>query len=183
MPEPDPQTLRARNELPPSRIEVQISNTQGILPLEGDRISGLVKAVLEGEGIVAAQISIALVDDATIRRINKRHLDHDWATDVISFRLSDPEDPELTGELVVSAEMALQTAHELGVDPRSELALYVVHGLLHLCGYEDGSESEIQLMRRREDEVLSRESFTNPFSLFERRQTHREGREQSPCSN
>jgi len=140
-------------------------------------------SVLEGEGILNAQISIALVDDSTIRRINKRHLDHDWATDVISFLLSNPEDKELTGELVVSAEMAFETAHELGVDPASELALYVVHGLLHLCGYGDSSESEIRRMRRREDEVLLREGFTNPFSLVERRQAHREGREPSPCSN
>jgi probable rRNA maturation factor len=182
MTEPDRPVARIPAEPHCSTVSVQISNTQAILAPDGDSLTALVGSVLRGEGVGQAQISLALVDDQSIRRINKRHLDHDWATDVISFLLSDPDDPELIGELVVSAEMASATAEELGADPASELALYIVHGLLHLCGYEDGSESEIRRMRKREDEVLLREGFTNTFSLFERRRAQCEGREQTPCS-
>ena len=63
---------------------------------------------------------------------------------MISFVLSGPEDPELAGELVISAEMALATAREIGADPLAELSLYTVHGLLHLCGYDDLTEADVR---------------------------------------
>ena len=75
----------------------------------------------------------------------------------------------LAGELVVSAEMAAATAAEIGVDPRDELALYVVHGLLHLCGYDDLSEAGAAAMRRREDELLKACGRSNPFDRAGRR--------------
>jgi hypothetical protein len=82
---------------------------------------------------------------------------------VISFPLSTSDEPVLSGELIVSAEMAVAAAAAFGALPRDELALYIVHGLLHLCGYEDASESDAALMRRREDEILSGCGFSNPF--------------------
>ena len=117
------------------------------------------------EGFESASISIALVDDRTIHAINRRHLSHDWSTDVITFVLSDPGESPLAGELVVSAEMAAATARALGVDPRAELALYVVHGLLHLCGLDDQSPEDASMMRRREGEILSLEGLINTFPL------------------
>jgi probable rRNA maturation factor len=135
-------------------IEVEISDTQGHLRVEPEELTGLVRTVLTAEGRRRASISIALVDHATIHAINRSHLGHDWPTDVISFPLSEPSEPELAGELVVSAEMAAAVAAQIGVEPRDELALYVVHGLLHLCGYDDTSEPKAAAMRRRERELL-----------------------------
>jgi probable rRNA maturation factor len=136
------------------RIDVEISDTQGHLTVDRSALSALVRTVLSAEKRESASISIALVDNATIHTINRTHLDHDWPTDVISFPLSDPDDPVLAGELVVSAEMASASALERDVDPAVELALYVVHGLLHLCGYDDQSEGDVLLMRHREHELL-----------------------------
>jgi probable rRNA maturation factor len=146
-------------------IEVEISDTQSHLVVDREFLDGLVRRVLAGQGVGRASISIALVDDATIRAINRRHLAHDWPTDVISFGLSDPEDPTLAGELVVSAEMAASTALEVGADPRNELALYVVHGLLHLCGLDDQSPEDAERMRRNEGEILAAEGLINTFPL------------------
>jgi probable rRNA maturation factor len=146
-------------------IEVEISDTQGHLRVALEELADLVRTVLRAEGRPRASISIALVDQAAIHAINRSHLGHDWPTDVISFPLSEPTDPMLAGELVVSAEMAASTAAEIGVDPRDELALYVVHGLLHLCGYDDLSESEAEAMRRRENEWLTACGRLNPFDL------------------
>jgi probable rRNA maturation factor len=154
-------------------IEVEISDTQAHLHVAPEELTGLVRTVLTAEGRRRASISIALVDQAAIHAINRSHLGHDWPTDVISFPLSDPADPMLAGELVVSAEMAAATAAEIGVDPRDELALYVVHGLLHLCGYDDLSETEAAAMRRREDELLTACGRPNPFDLARDSRTRR----------
>ena len=61
----------------------------------------------------------------------------------------------LSGELVISTEMAVATARELGGDPRDELALYIVHGLLHLCGYDDSTEEQSAAMNYRQSEILN----------------------------
>jgi probable rRNA maturation factor len=136
-------------------IEVEISNTQSHLRLEPGGLDRLVRLVLAAQGHSRASLSIAVVDNATIHTINQVHLGHDWPTDVITFPLADPEETVLTGELVVSAEMACTAARELGVEPADELALYVVHGLLHLCGFDDHDDSERRRMRQREHELLS----------------------------
>jgi probable rRNA maturation factor len=157
---------RADNQA--ASITVEICDTQGFLQVNADQLSLLVRRVLVDEGISSASISLALVDNALIHRINRQHLGHDWPTDVISFVLSDPDEPELAGELVISAEMALATAREIGADPLEELSLYTVHGLLHLCGYDDLTEADSHRMRARENLALRRLRLTNTFPLAER---------------
>ena len=146
-------------------IEVEISDTQGHLRTDPSELINLARHVLMREGRRNASISIALVDEASIHSLNRLHLQHDWPTDVISFTLSNPDDNALAGELVVSAEMAVATAVEDGVAPRDELALYVVHGLLHLCGYDDSAESDAAVMRQREDEILTELGYANPWGV------------------
>jgi probable rRNA maturation factor len=141
---------------PQGGIFVEISNTQGFLDVHVASLTRLVGGVLRDEEIEHAQISVALVDNATIRRINHEHLAHDWPTDVISFMLSSPGEPELVGELIVSTEMAAATAAEVNAEPAAELALYVVHGLLHLCGHDDLTEPDVLEMRARESMHLDR---------------------------
>ena len=149
-------------------IEVEISDTQDHLRVDREELAGLVRRVLDREGHRRGSISIALVDQATIHALNRTHLGHDWPTDVITFPFSNPDDPILTGELVVSAELALTTAREIGVEPSQELALYIVHGLLHLCGYDDTREPDAGRMRRREEEVLADLGIPNPLNRVRR---------------
>ena len=149
-----------------SAVAVEISDTQGHLAVDPADLIGLVRRTLAREGVVRASISVALLDDAAIRAINLRHLDHDWPTDVISFRLSEPGE-DLAGELAVSAETAATTARGAGIDPRAELALYLVHGLLHLCGYDDRAADDVAAIRRREAEILAAEGLTYTFPTAE----------------
>jgi probable rRNA maturation factor len=152
----------------PAPVEVEVSDTQGHLAVDPEAVKALVRRVLEWEDLrVPATISVALVDDRTIHAVNRRHLGHDCPTDVISFLLTDPDEPVLAGELVVSAERAATVARRAGVDPWAELALYVVHGLLHLCGYDDLAAPDVDAMRRREGEILAREGLTNTFPLVD----------------
>ena len=134
-------------------IEIQISDTQGHLKINQATIARIAENVLVAENRQTASISIAFVDNDTIHRLNRLHLGHDWSTDVITFPLSDPDDQELSGELVISTEMAVATAREMGHDPLDELALYIVHGLLHLCGYDDSNEEQSAAMTRRQTEI------------------------------
>jgi probable rRNA maturation factor len=150
-------------------IEIEISDTQGHLRVVPEDLTALARSVLVAEGRRFASISIALVDQAAIHAINLEHLGHDWPTDVISFNLSEPGESALAGEVVVSAEMAAVTAGNLGVEPDDELALYVVHGLLHICGYDDQSETDAAAMRRREDELLRTVGRSSPYDRGARR--------------
>jgi probable rRNA maturation factor len=135
-------------------IEIEVSDTQAHMKVNRTDVMQLVREVLLAENRASASISIALVDNGTIHRLNRLHLGHDWPTDVITFPLSGPDEPALSGELVVSTEMAVATAHEVGCEPARELALYLVHGLLHLCGYDDSSEADSAAMKRRQAQLL-----------------------------
>ena len=114
----------------------------------------IVRAVLQEQGVSEAEISLAFVDNAAIHQLNKRYLGHDEPTDVLSFPMSDPGSKRLTGELVIGAEVAQIEAKSRGHDVQAELTLYVIHGLLHLCGYDDKSPSDAQKMRERERHYL-----------------------------
>jgi probable rRNA maturation factor len=135
-------------------IEIEVSDTQAHMKVDRADVMRLVCDVLLAENRLDASISIALVDNDTIHKLNRLHLRHDWPTDVITFPLSGAVDPALAGELVVSAEMAVTTAREMRTEPRRELALYLVHGLLHLCGYDDSNECAAAAMNRRQSELL-----------------------------
>jgi probable rRNA maturation factor len=133
---------------------ISIASPQESVPIDRGRMRETVRAVLAGEGVADAEISLAFVDDATIHRLNMRYLQHDEPTDVLSFPLSEPNASRLSGELVIGAEVALAQATARGHDVQAELALYVIHGLLHLCGHDDHEEAEAAAMRERERHYL-----------------------------
>jgi probable rRNA maturation factor len=151
-------------------VTIEISDTQRSMTIERDVLSRLASSVLAQEKRDHASVSIALVDNATIHALNRKFLGHDWPTDVISFPLSAADDPVLCGELVISTEMALAQARDVQAEPRDELALYLVHGLLHLCGYDDTTEARAQAMRRREAEVLAAAGYSDPYGSRDRLQ-------------
>ena len=134
--------------------KIAIATPQEVVAVDRKRVREVVRAVLDGEGVADAEISLAFVDNPTIHTLNKRYLDHDEPTDVLSFPLSEPGAKRLAGELVIGAEVALAQARERGHDVQQELALYVIHGLLHLCGYDDKSDEGAREMRQRERHYL-----------------------------
>jgi len=129
---------------------ISIASPQELVPIDRGQMREIVRAVLCEEGISEAEISLAFVDNPAIHQLNKRYLGHDEPTDVLSFPMSDPGSKRLTGELVIGAELAKIEAESRGHDVQAELALYVIHGLLHLCGYDDKSPSDAQKIRERE---------------------------------
>jgi probable rRNA maturation factor len=96
-----------------------------------------------------------------MHELNRRHLDHDYPTDVLSFTLED-DGKHLEGEVVISADTAEVEAAERGWTAAGEQLLYVVHGILHLVGYRDKSPAEIEEMRAAEEMYLRRFGFKQP---------------------
>jgi probable rRNA maturation factor len=135
--------------------KISIASPQEIIVIDRGKMREVARAVLEGEGIADYEISLAFVDNPTIHRLNKRYLDHDEPTDVLSFPLSDPSARKLAGELVIGVEVAQQQATERGHSVEAELTLYVIHGLLHLCGHDDKSDVAAAKMRERERYYLA----------------------------
>src|SRR5713226_5476751 len=136
--------------------KISIHSPPEIVPLDRGRLRDIARAVLDGEGIADYEISIACVDNPTIHRLNKQYLDHDEPTDVLSFPYSAANSKKLEGELIVGAEVAAEQAAERGHDVQAELALYVIHGLLHLCGHDDKSAAAEKTMRERERHYLQK---------------------------
>ena len=137
-------------------MRISIASPQETVPIDRSLMRNAARLVLEGEGIAEAEISLAFVDNSTIHQLNKRYLQHDEPTDVLSFPLSEPNGKKLMGELVIGAEVANAEAMAHGHDVRAELALYVIHGLLHLCGYNDKTAAGATEMRERERHYLSK---------------------------
>ncbi len=85
--------------------------------------------------------------------LNKKYLKHHYTTDILTFNLSDNKN-KLVGEIIISTDEALKNAKIYKTLPRQEIILYVVHGILHLLGYDDHSPSDIKKMRAKEQELL-----------------------------
>ena len=132
-------------------IHISISNPCETVKAVKPLMRTTAETVLKAEHFVAAKISLAFIDDVTSDRVNRQFLGHEGPTDVITFPLGNKP---LQGELVIGAEVADRVAAERGHDVQHELALYVIHGILHLCGYDDKESSPLRLMRQREAHYL-----------------------------
>jgi len=151
-----------------------LANEQSAIALRKRRLGDALRVALEDERVATCDLSIAVVTDERIHEINRQFLNHDFPTDVITFELNPAirvpgirRRPtgmpirrgaalQIEGEIVVSAETARRCAPEFGWTPHEELMLYLVHGVLHLCGYDDLDSREEKVMRRRESEILAK---------------------------
>jgi probable rRNA maturation factor len=131
------------------QIEVTVISQHPSAPVDESLLAAAVRSVLSGEGVHRATINVAVIDDAEIQRLNRQFLAHDHATDVLSF-LMEAGDDGMEGEIAVSAETATRQAARFGWQSADELLLYVIHGALHLAGFEDGTPQERAEMRGRE---------------------------------
>ncbi len=142
----------------PSQIVIEIADEQTHLPLDRRLLRRAVRTVLRDAGVRKARISVAVVDDETIARLNWRYLRHRGPADVLSFLLE--QTVGLEGEVIVAAQTALRAAPQYGWPPHDELLLYVIHGMLHLVGHDDASPALRAEMQERETHILQRLGIT-----------------------
>ncbi len=143
--------------------KLEIINLQKFHRVNKNKIKELVQGVLKAEA-ADAEINVVLVDNKKIKEMNNAFLGHNYATDVLSFAYETEEKQEnnVTGEIVISVEMAARLARrqERAVD--GELALYLTHGLLHLLGYNDKKKADAKKMHQREQVLLTDLGYNVP---------------------
>ena len=135
-------------------IDISINNDHGLAITEST-LTGIVHEILSDHQVTHGEISLAIIDDATMHELNRTYLNHDYPTDVLSFVL-ETDEHLLEGEVIISADTATRRAAEFGWSTVSELLLYLIHGCLHLVGYDDDNEEQRQRMRERELDYLNR---------------------------
>ena len=111
------------------------------------------KLVAESEIRRIGQISIIFCSDNYILDVNQQYLQHDYFTDIITFDYCEGE--KLSGDLFISVDTVMENSIEYGTDFNDELNRVIVHGVLHLIGYDDHCEEDITMMRKKEDYYLS----------------------------
>lgn len=118
-------------------------------------ISQAARRALSAEAKDAGRLEIAVVGDTEMRRQHRQWMGDPTVTDVLTFDMrDDDDDTEIDGQILVGGRVARRRAKKLGIEWQRELLLYVVHGCLHLCGYDDYRPSDSKRMHRREDEIL-----------------------------
>jgi probable rRNA maturation factor len=128
------------------QFAVSVVNRQSRNVVNEIELVAAVQSVLNESEFSSANVSVAVVDDDTIHELNRRHLDHDWPTDVLSFVLDDDRG-HLEGEVIISADTAAASAREIGWPAAAEQLLYVIHGTLHLVGYRDKKAADKKEMQ------------------------------------
>ncbi|MDR0724468.1 MAG: rRNA maturation RNase YbeY [Prevotellaceae bacterium] len=111
-----------------------------------------IKTLLEMESKETGDLCFIFCTDDFLLDINKKYLEHDYYTDVITFDYT--VDNTVSGDIFISVERVEENAREFGVSFNHELCRVMYHGVLHLCGYKDESEDEERTMREKEDFYL-----------------------------
>ena len=141
--------------------DIAIAHVSGSVRIAKVQLRSAIEAALRRHQTPKALISLALVGDAHIARLSGTYLHREGPTDVLAFDLRDADVagqshcPSLEGEIVVSVETAAREANARGHTLEAELALYAVHGTLHLLGYDDHTEKGAVRMHEMEDEILT----------------------------
>ena len=140
--------------------KILIKNRHKAIPIELPMIRKTVSATLGALGLSKVEVSILLLDDPAIAEFNQRYLKRSGPTDVISFPMHDgsfPEvQPQLLGDIALSLETAQRQADGRGLSLQEEVTELLVHGVLHLLGYDhERSPSESRRMKTKEREVLA----------------------------
>lgn len=153
-------------------LKVRTADRQDVLRLTRRQVTRLLRLAAPPEWD-RAEISVTLVDGAEMTELNRRFTGRRGQTDVLAFPLADRLTPEgdTVGEIVVNATRALEEAVARRVDPVHELMLYIVHGAVHLQGYDDHSPAGRRAMYAREAEILEQAGI--PYSRYATRRRSR----------
>jgi probable rRNA maturation factor len=142
-------------------MKLQIENSQSKIKIDKRMIRSTVLKILKTLDCADKEISLSFVDDQNIKQLNKQYLGKDKATNVLSFSLLEGEygniNPQILGDIIISVETSQRDAlyGKLTID--QEIDFLIIHGILHLLGYnhENTTEKETKKMRQKEKELFN----------------------------
>jgi probable rRNA maturation factor len=142
-------------------VKIAIQNLQKKIPVSSKKLKKLVLEVLQLEKIkTPGQLNFYFVNDGKIRELNLRYRSTDCATDVLSFDISLPRlrrgrrAKQIYADIVISVDAAGRNANEFNTSLQYELNLYIIHGILHLFGYDDAGAENKRIMQNRQDALI-----------------------------
>lgn len=146
-------------------MPVVVQNLQRKVPISPPRIVRITRAILEYTRIKKASLTIIFVSPANIKALNRKYLQRDDITDVLAFDLGEGSLPSLraqstqkktrlNGDIVICADAAVCNAHLFKASLAHEIVLYIVHGILHLLGFNDHGTVKTRIMRKKEQEIM-----------------------------
>lgn len=127
------------------------SNDVAFEPADPERLIQWILNTVEAEGYELNRLDIVFCSDEFLLEINRNHLDHDYYTDIITFPLNDNP---LIAEIYISIDRVQENAAGLNISFEDELHRVMIHGVLHLCGYDDHEEDDIRVIRKKEENYL-----------------------------
>jgi probable rRNA maturation factor len=142
-------------------MNLHIQNNQLKIKIDSRKIRGTILKILKILDCADKEISLSFVDDKKIKQLNKQYLGKDKATNVLSFSLQENEygnvNPQILGDIVISADTAQKDASQGNLTIAQEIDFLIIHGLLHLLGYnhENTTKKETSKMRKKERELFN----------------------------
>jgi probable rRNA maturation factor len=140
-------------------MRISIHNRQKRILLNLRKVRRATQRILTELGLLDAELSLLLVDDARIQDLNRRYLNRDKPTNVLAFPMREGEfstlHPQLLGDLVISVETAKRQSNRFGLDEMEMVILMMIHGVLHLIGYEhEGTKKGAREMALKQKELF-----------------------------
>jgi probable rRNA maturation factor len=117
------------------------------------KIEKLIREVIRKEHKISGDLNVIITSDRKLSEINRKFLEHDYSTDVITFNYNSKD--VINGEIYISLETVRDNSLNYKVSLKNEMSRVIIHGILHLVGYDDKSDRQKALMRRMENEWLS----------------------------
>ncbi len=137
-------------------ILIQVSADPNLEQPVPEQVEKILSGVLQSEGFKTAEVTVVFGDDTLLNRLKRTYFHVDQLTDVIAFRLNEDRETGLEGEIYISLPRARENAEIFQEPYPREVARLIIHGGLHLSGYDDQTDSDRERMRTREDYYLGK---------------------------
>jgi probable rRNA maturation factor len=137
---------------------VRIDNRQKQLKLQKPKIRKTAQVLLNALGSPDGELSIVIMDDPQIQALNQQYLNRPWPTNVIAFPMQEGDfsdiNPDLLGDVVISIDTAAREARDLGIDFEERFNFLLIHGILHLFGYDhETCDEDERIMEEKSEEL------------------------------
>ncbi len=134
-------------------MDINIKNLQTKVPIRRPRIKQVALRTLKHVGINGAAVSVIFVTPQRMKALNTKHLKHSYVTDILTFDYGHADDQRVA-EIIICPSVAVANAKAFSLPLQEEIELYVIHGILHLAGYDDHSPRDIARIRKKEREII-----------------------------